>query len=160
MASLRRHDLTIFRFLEDFQVFGKISNCWKNFRFLEKFQIFRKFSDFRKIFGKFLGFWKIFRFFENFQIFRLLENFQIFEKFQIFWKISDFLKIFRFFESFQIFWKFLWPETWHLRHWLHCWQLRTTILTITLWPLNKEWRGPHSQFLQCFYVNLWLIKNL
>ena len=30
----------------------------------------------------------------------------------------------------------LWPETWHLRHWLHLWQLRTTILTFTLWPLN------------------------
>ena len=60
-----------------------------------------------------------------------------------FWKtfkicriLSDFRKVFRFFESFQIFWKFLWPETWHLRHWLHFWQLRTTIWTITLWPLN------------------------
>ena len=44
----------------------------------------------------------------------------------------------------------LWPETWHLRHWLHFWQLRTTILTITLWPLNKEWQGQHLQFLRCF----------
>ena len=29
----------------------------------------------------------------------------------------------------------LWPETWHF------WQLRTTMLTFTLWPLKKEWRG-------------------
>ena len=36
-------------------------------------------------------------------------------------------------ENFQIF-EILWPETWHLRHWLHCWQLRTTLLRITLWP--------------------------
>ena len=33
---------------------------------------------------------------------------------------------------------------WPLRHWLHFWQL------ITQWPLNKEWQGQHSQFLQCF----------
>ena len=64
-------------------------------------------------------------------ILRFLENFQMFRIF------SDFLKI-------------LWPDTWHLRHWLHCWQLRTTILTITLWPLNKEWGGQHSQLLRCF----------
>ena len=44
----------------------------------------------------------------------------------------------------------LWPETWHLRHWFHFWQLRTTILTFTLWPLNKEWWWQHSQFLRCF----------
>ena len=44
----------------------------------------------------------------------------------------------------------MWPETWQLKHWLHFWQLRTTILTFTLWPLNKEWRGQHSQFLRCF----------
>ena len=54
------------------------------------------------------------------------------------WQFSYFRKIFRFF------------ETWHLRHWLHCCQLRTTLLTITLWPLNKEWQGQHSQFLGCF----------
>ena len=24
---------------------------------------------------------------------------------------------------------------------------------ITLWPLNKEWRGQHSQFLRCFNVS-------
>ena len=44
----------------------------------------------------------------------------------------------------------LWPETWLLRHWLFFWQLRTTILTITLWPLKKEWWWQHSQFLRCF----------
>ena len=49
-------------------------------------------------------------------------------------------------------WQFLWPNTWHLRHWLHCWQLRTTLLTITLWPLNKEWWWKHLQFLRCFYI--------
>ena len=43
--------------------------------------------------------------------------------------------------------------TWHLIHWSHCRQLRTTVLTITLWPLNKEWWGQHSQFLRCF--NKW-----
>ena len=57
----------------------------------------------------------------------------------------------RFLESFQICWKFLWPYTLHLRHWLHFWQLRITILTFTLWPLNKEWRGQHSQFLRRFF---------
>ena len=46
----------------------------------------------------------------------------------------------------------LWPETWHLRHWFHFWQLRTTILTVTLWPLNKEWWWQHSQFLRCFIL--------
>ena len=60
----------------------------------------------------------------------------------------------RFLENFSDFLKILWPDTWHLRHWLHCWQLRTTILTITLWPLNKEWQGQHSQFLRCFLVHI------
>ena len=36
------------------------------------------------------------------------------------WQFSDFWKIFRFFEI-------LWPETWHLRHWLHV-TLETLIL--------------------------------
>ena len=57
-----------------------------------------------------------------------MKIFRVFGKFQMFGKFSDFLKI-------------LWPDTLHLRHWLHCWQLRTTVLTITLWPLNKEWRN-------------------
>ena len=81
-------------------------------------------------------------------MFRLLETF------------SDFQKIFRLLENFQMFrksldflWKILrwdvWPETWHSSHWL---QLRTTILTTTLWPLNKEWRGQHLQFLRCFFA--------
>ena len=63
-------------------------------------------------------------------------------------------------ESFQIFGKFLWPETWHLRHWLHFWQLRTTIWTITLWPLNTEWWWQHSQFLRCLFrlkPTLWTV---
>ena len=77
-------------------------------------------------------------------MFRFLKSFQIFEKF------SDIWKVFRFFESCQIFWKLLWPETWHLRHWLHFWQLRTTIWTITMWPLNRERWWQHSQFLRCF----------
>ena len=50
----------------------------------------------------------------------------------------------------DILWKLLWHETWHLRHWLHFWQLRTTIWTITLCPLNIEWWWQHSQFLRCF----------
>ena len=45
----------------------------------------------------------------------------------------------------------MWPETGHLRHWLHFLQLRTTIKTLTLGPFNKEWWGQHSQLLQCFY---------
>ena len=71
------------------------------------------------------------------------------------WQFSDFLKFFWFFE---ILWHFTlealitcdtwytdytdflkscdtWDTAymWHLRHWLHCWQLRTTLLRITLW---------------------------
>ena len=51
-----------------------------------------------------------------------------------------------------IFNRYLWPEAWHLRHWLHFWQLRTTILTFTLWPLNRKWRGQHPQFLRCLLL--------
>ena len=54
----------------------------------------------------------------------------------------------------------LWPETWHLRHSLHFWQLRTTMLTITLWPLNKEWRGQHSQFLRCFMLIIYIFEMI
>ena len=39
------------------------------------------------------------------------------------WQFSDFWKIFRFFEI-------LWPETWHLRHWLHVTLTLITLLTI------------------------------
>ena len=53
----------------------------------------------------------------------------------MFWKFSDFLKVF---------------VTSYLSHWLHFWQLRTMIWTITLWPLNTEWWWQHSQFLRCF----------
>ena len=70
------------------------------------------------------------------------------DNFQIFGKFLDFrIFFFRFFENFV---------TWHLTLetlitlTIDNWQLRTTILTITLWPLNKEWRGQHSQFLRCF----------
>ena len=88
-------------------------------------------------------FWQFWQFLQNFgKHLRCAENCPIFRE-----KKSDFLQLF---ESFQIFWKFLWPETWHLRHWLHFWQLRTTIWTITLWPLNTEWWWQHSQFLRCF----------
>ena len=88
-------------------------------------------------------------------ILTILNNFDLFfwqflTIFSIFWQ---FFNVFRFLGSFQSFWKFLWPETWHLRHWLHFWQLRTTIWTITLWPLNREWWWQHSQFLRCF---LWV----
>ena len=65
---------------------------------------------------------------------------------------SDLRKVFRILGSFQSVWKFLWPETWHLRHRLHFWQLRTTIWTITLWPLNREWWWQPSQFLRCFVL--------
>ena len=40
------------------------------------------------------------------------------------WQFSDFWKIFRFFEI-------LWPETWHLRHWLHV-TLETLITLLTI----------------------------
>ena len=49
------------------------------------------------------------------------------------------MKIFRFLENVQIFWNLVTLYTWgtdymwHLRHWLHCWQFRTTLLRITLW---------------------------
>ena len=78
-------------------------------------------------------------------MFRFLKSFQIFEKF------SDIWKVFRFFESCQIFWKLLWPETWHLRHRLHFWQLRSTI---AVWPLNTEWWWQHSQFVRCLIYSL------
>ena len=41
----------------------------------------------------------------------------------------------------------------HLRHWFPFLQ-RTTILTFTLWPLGKAWRGQHSQFLRCLLLLL------
>ena len=75
----------ILRFLENFQIFGKISDIWKNFRFSDfrfsdNFQIFEKISDVRKFF--------FFRFSDNFQTFRnfseFLETFGFLEKFQIF----------------------------------------------------------------------------
>ena len=99
-------------------------------------------------------FWQLLKFidiFDNFfdkflQFLIIFTILIIFECFLICGKFSDFWGIF------QSFWNFLWPETWHLRHWLHFWQLRTTIWTITLWPLNREWWWQHSQFLRCLYV--------
>ena len=41
----------IFRFLKDFQIFGRFSDFWKTFRFLEDFQNFGRFSDFWTILG-------------------------------------------------------------------------------------------------------------
>ena len=29
------------------------------------------------------------------------------------------------------------------------------LITISLWPLNKEWQGQHSQFLRCLYNYKW-----
>ena len=55
----------IFRFTENFQIFGKFSDFWKIFRFWEKFQILGKFSDFGKIF----------RFSKKNQIFRKFSDF-------------------------------------------------------------------------------------
>ena len=55
----------IFRFLEDFQIFGRFSDFWKILRFLEDFQIFGRLSDF----------WRIFRFLEDFQIFGIFSDF-------------------------------------------------------------------------------------
>ena len=55
----------IFRFLEDFQIFGRFSDFWKIFRYLEDFwKIFRFLEDFQ-IFGRFSEFSKIFRFLET-----------------------------------------------------------------------------------------------
>ena len=126
----------IFRFWENFHILEK--HCQRHnrqcFGFSENFLIFGKkipilgkFSDLWNIFGNFLDFQKIFRFLK---------------------------KKFRFLKGFQICGKFLTlTEIWRLRHWLHFWQLRTTIWTITLWPLNREWWWQHSQFLLCFEVN-------
>ena len=49
----------IFRFLEDFQIFGGFSDFWKIFYFLEDFQTFGSFRFLK-------DFWKIFRFLEDF----------------------------------------------------------------------------------------------
>ena len=38
----------IFRFLEDFQIFGRFSDFWKIFRFLGDIRIFGRSSDFLK----------------------------------------------------------------------------------------------------------------
>jgi len=102
-----------------------------------------------KIFGD--NFWWQFLmtiFYDNFLSLFLMTNFD--DNFHFFENGWNFFSS-DFWNFFQIFWKscYLTLDT-LIRHWLHCWQLRTTILTITLWPLNKEWRGQHSQFLRCF----------
>ena len=67
---------------------------WKIFRFLRDFQIFGRVLDFWKIFGRFLDFWKIFIF---------LEDFQIFERFSDFCKIFRYLEDFQIFGGFSGF---------------------------------------------------------
>ena len=41
-------------------------------------------------------------------------------------------------------------DLWHLRHWLHFWQLRTWILDNLCYLTIKSDTGQHSQFLRCF----------
>ena len=93
---MRRDDLTdfwrMFRFSENFQIFGELPHLQEIFRVSENFPIFGEFSDFRRIF----------RFVEK--KIQALEKFQIFKKNpQIFGKISDF----RIFLDFQILFRFL-----------------------------------------------------
>ena len=125
IREMRRHDLTQKNF---WQFFYNLLTMFDNSTILTIFDNFW-WQFLMTIFDE--NFW--WQFWQFWQIFgkhlRFAENFQI--------------------ADFQIFWKFLWPETWHLRHWLHFWQLRTTIWTITLWPLNIEWWWQHSQFLRC-----------
>ena len=68
---------------------------------------------------------KIMTIFDKFwQMLTILTIFDNFDNFANFWQ---------FFGSFQSFWKFLWPETWHLRHWLHFWQQQYGQLHCDLW---------------------------
>ena len=48
---------------------------------------------------------------------------------------------------------------WHLRHWLHCWQLSTTLLRITLWSWIALRQGQHSQFLRCFETEISVLET-
>ena len=41
-------------------------------------------------------------------------------------------------------------DLWHLRHWLHFWQLRTWFLDNLCYLTIKSDTGQHSQFLRCF----------
>ena len=54
-----------------------------------------------------------------------------------------------------------WPETWHLRHWLHFWQLRTTILTFTLCPWIKSDGDSirNSCYVSSLCLFLWFIPE-
>ena len=164
--------LTIF---DNFRQFWQSFNIFDNF--LTIFDKFWMFSDLLKVF-RFLGscqsFWKFFHF-ETFilWLWRRKSNIYILQKYNIHYheiqtgkvnwgkqlsksqsshiKLTPPQKISAMSDTkcLCLPWKFLWPETWHLRHWFHFWQLRTTIWTITLWPLNREWWWQHSQFLRC-----------
>ena len=43
-------------------------------------------------------------------------------------------------------------DLWHLRHWLHFWQLRTWFLDNLCYLTIKSDTGQHSQFLRCFFL--------
>ena len=43
-------------------------------------------------------------------------------------------------------------DLWHLRHWLHFWQLRTWIPDNLCYLTIKSDTGQHSQFLRCLYA--------
>ena len=81
----------------------------------------------------FYNFWQFLQFLQFLSVFKFAENFQIFGEF------SEFLKVF-----------VTWDMT--LETLVTFLKLRTTIWTITLWPLNREWWWQHSQFLRCFYI--------
>ena len=51
-------------------------------------------------------------------------------------------------------------DLWSLKHWLHFWQLITTILTFFSDPSIKSDPGHRSQFLRCFQLCLILKKFL
>ena len=95
------------------------------------------------------------------------------------WQFSDFWKIFWFFE---ILWHFTlealitcdtwdtdyadflkscdtWDTAymWHLRHWLHCWQLTTTLLRIPLWSWIACDRDSILNSWDVFYKRFFLV---
>ena len=116
---MRRHDLTadfrrIFRFLENFQIFGRFSDFWKIFRFLEDFKNFGRFWEDFQILGRFSDFGKIFRFLKDFQIFG---------------RFSDFWKIFRFLDN---------PRTWDTDYNSDNWKPEF----MTIFVICRLWRVP------------------
>ena len=53
-------------------------------------------------------------------------------------------------------------DTWdtaYMWHGLHCWQLRTTSLRITLWSWIALRQGQHSQFLRCFETEISVLET-